>query len=318
MNTNISACDSIVGNDSIGVFILNNDDSVIFYFHGHVYHDMNNRFWQSVNDIPTLPLLRKVVESSFDEHPHLTFEDFVDKYRYLKSESKLIHITYCTSSDYWRVIRSGFGHRIKRESSAVCAYLSLFENDNSNISAVSYGNRYYAFDSYDSGLCEIKEEAESVEGLHDKIKGLQDGESFISQIYEIETYQTLMCCVLGGIASVVHTMLGMGCGMLLLDTYPFDIYFGPKWGDVIPKIIDKHSTIPLRKSDKFDFAGTDYIGIRIEDKTFEINLTKVFKTIPKEINCEVMLDANSDITFTIESITTQETIDYRFKDFRWN
>jgi len=299
-----------VDHDSISVFIKMNNDAVIFYFHGHIYKDLDGRFWQSVKEIPSISSMKGIFVSTFEEHPHLLFEDFVKEYRNLMSHSKVCIISYNTQSGYWRIIKSGIGRRLIRESSTVCAYLSLFENDDNGISIVSYGNCLYTFGSDGDGYCEIKEDAESISELQNK--GISIGRK-----YQIKTSQNLMYSVLGGIVIIVQTLLGNRKDFLLLDTYPYDIYFGPKWGNVIPKLIDRGTTIPTRCSDKYDFAGTDFVGIKIGDKTFTIDLTKIFKSIPKEVDCTAEIEENGRILFTIKNIQTGEIKEYRMENLKF-
>lgn len=301
--------DCFVDHDSIGVFIQMNNDALIFYFHGHIYKDLDSKFWQSVKEIPKVSSMKDIFESSLEELPHMEFEDFVMEYRDIMSHSRLCIITYNTQSDYWRIIKSGIGHRLIRESSAVSAYLSLFETDDIGISIVSYGNRLYTFDSDGDGYCEIKEDAKSIKELQKK--GLR-----IGRRYQIKTSQNLMYSVLGGIVINAQILLGVRKDFLLLDTYPFDIYFGPKWRTVIPKLIDKGTTIPTRCSDKYDFVGTDFVGIKIGDNTFVIDLTKIFKSIPKEIDCTAVIDANGRILFTIKNFQTGEIKEYKMENLK--
>lgn len=309
-----SAADSsFINHDSISVFIQMKDDAVIYYFHGHTYKSKDGRFLRSMGKVPPMSSLKQIFDSCFEEQPHMEFEDFIEEYRDMMANSKLVLTTYTTAAEYCKIIESGVCRRLIRESSAVSLYLSSFhtpEDDGESTHIISYGESIYTF-TYGDRVCEIGMDADSIEEL-------ENAGTNIGRKHQITTSRNLMYAVLGGLTLSAQTLMGDdSMNILLLDTFPFDIYFGPKWGKTIPKMIERGLTNPIMISDRFDFAATDYIGIKIGDRVYEFDLTKKLGTIPKEIECTVETDADNKLKFTIHNPQTHETQTFTLPDLKF-
>lgn len=76
-------------------------------------------------------------------------------------------------------------------------------------------------------------------------------------------------------------------------------------------MIDAGTTIPTRKSDSFDFVGTDFVSVKIGTRTHSINLIREFGYAPKDIECTVEVGSSlKDIKFDITDKTTGKSKSY--------
>ena len=103
----------------------------------------------------------------------------------------------------------------------------------------------------------------------------------------------------------VTILTGKERNMLLLDIIPFDICFGSQWEKAIPMMIEAGTTISIRKSDSFDFVGTDFVSGKISNRIHLIDLIEDLGYAPKEIECTV--EVGTSLEYIIFEVTDKST-----------
>ena len=78
--------------------------------------------------------------------------------------------------------------------------------------------------------------------------------------------------------------------------------------------IEAGTTIPTRKSDSFDFVGTDFVSVRIGNRIHLIDLIKALGYAPKEIECTVEVSSLGNIKFEIVDKSTGRSKSYSIKN----
>ena len=315
-----SNTDSTFPYDTISYLIIMKNQVAIYYYRGTVYKDLNGSFLKNINKIGSISDLRNQFDRHFTRYEDLSFGDFIFQYEETMSNSDSVYTSFFNIDDYFRIIsaiesseRYHHVRRIMRENSYVAAYLSsqLLEKESSKgssldvLASVNYNHSELGF-AYGDGVCEIYSDFKTLKDSYNT------GEE---KRYLIKSSENLRLALLGGILIEHFILTGKESSILLLDILPFDIQFGPQWGKSIPKMIEAGTTIPTRKSDSFDFAGTDYVAVRIGNRNHLINLIKNFGYAPKEIECTVEVgSAINDIRFEITDKSTGKSKSYSIKN----
>lgn len=315
-----SNTDSTFPHDTISYLIIMKNQVAIYYYRGTVYKDLNGSFLKNINKIGSISDLRNQFDRHFTRYENLSFGDFIFQYEETMSNSDSVYTSFFNIDDYFRIIsaiesseRYHHVRRIMRENSYVAAYLSsqLLEKESSKgssldvLASVNYNHSELGF-AYGDGVCEIYSDFKTLKDSYNT------GEE---KRYLIKSSENLRLALLGGILIEHFILTGKESSILLLDILPFDIQFGPQWGKSIPKMIEAGTTIPTRKSDSFDFVGTDYVAVRIGNRNHLINLIKDFGYAPKEIECTVEVgSAINDIRFEITDKSTGKSKSYSIKN----
>lgn len=315
-----SNTDSTFPYDTISYLIIMKNQVAIYYYRGTVYKDLNGSFLKNINKIGSISDLRNQFDCHFTRYEDLSFGDFIFQYKETMSNSDSVYTSFFNIDDYFRIIsaiesseRYHHVRRIMRENSYVAAYLSsqLLEKESSKgssldvLASVNYNHSELGF-AYGDGVCEIYSDFKTLKDSYNT------GEE---KRYLIKSSENLRLALLGGILIEHFILTGKESNILLLDILPFDIQFGPHWGKSIPKMIEAGTTIPTRKSDSFDFVGTDYVAVRIGNRNHLINLIKDFGYAPKEIECTVEVgSAINDIRFEITDKSTGKSKSYSIKN----
>lgn len=312
--------DSTFPYDTISYLIIMKNQVAIYYYRGTVYKDLNGSFLKNINKIGSISDLRNQFDRHFTRYEDLSFGDFIFQYKETMSNSDSVYTSFFNIDDYFRIIsaiesseRYHHVRRIMRENSYVAAYLSsqLLEKESSKgssldvLASINYNHSELGF-AYGDGVCEIYSDFKTLKDSYNT------GEE---KRYLIKSSENLRLALLGGILIEHFILTGKESNILLLDILPFDIQFGPQWGKSIPKMIEAGTTIPTKKSDSFDFVGTDYVGVRIGNRNHLINLIKDFGYAPKEIECTVEVgSAINDIRFEITDKSTGKSKSYSIKN----
>lgn len=297
--------------NTISYLIVMKNQAVIYYYRGTIYKDLNGDFLRNTNRLGSMSDTRSLFNRCFTRCENLPFGDFVFQYAETMSNCDSVYTSFLKQDDYLRIISaldssSKYQHvgRIRQENSYVAAYLSseLLKNEMSQDSieiaaSVNYNDSELGF-VYSEGVCEIK-----------KLK--DNYNSKIEKRYLIKSSEDLKLALLRGMLTQHCILTGKEHNLLLLDIVPFDIYFGPKWGQSIPKMIEAGTTIPTRKSDSFDFVGTDFVSVKIGNRIHLIELIKDLGYAPKEIECTVEVGSSLDnIKFEIADKSRGRSISY--------
>lgn len=306
--------------NTISYLIVMRNQAVIYYYRGTIFKDLNGGFLRKIDRLGSVSDLRTSFNRHFTEYEDLSFGEFISQYGEVISNSDSVYASFLKQDDYFRIISSlGTAEmytqhikRIRRENSYVASYLSsqllekeIQENSSLDIaSSVNYDNSEIGFE-YGSGVCEI----------YPDFKTLNDDCSCKTEKrYIIKTSENLKLALLGGILSQHLNQTGK-LDMVLLDIVPFDIKFGPKWGNTVPKMIEAGTFIPAKKLDSFDFVGTDYVSVKIGERIHQIDLIKELGYAPKEIVCMVDVECSlKGIKFTIEDKATGKTKSYSIEN----
>lgn len=206
--------------------------------------------------------------------------------------------------------------RLHRETSYIADYYSNYsslahgmsdDEGKEYLHVVSYEGEETGFSASD-GVIEI------IGSPREKL--LESPEYYIEGIrHVIQDSSMLKIELLGGFLALYLRLTSKNFGTLLLDAIPFDINFGPLWGVHIPEMIKAGTTVPTRKSCKFDFAGTDFIAIQIGDMQFRLKAENEFGYAPKEIECTVEVGTSlEDLRFIVKDIATGKELNCTFKN----
>lgn len=305
--------------NTISYLIVMKNQAVIYYYRGTIYKDLNGSFLKNMNRLGSISDTRSLFNRCFTRCENLPFGDFIFQYVETMSNCDSVYTSFLKQDDYFRIISaldssSKYQHvrRIMQENSYVATYLSseLLKNEMSQGSvdiaaSVNYNNSELGF-VYGDGVCEI----------YSDFKKLKDNYNCETEKrYLIKSTKNLKLALLRGMLTQHSILTGKERNLLLLDIVPFDIDFGPKWGQSIPKMIEAGTTIPTRKSDSFDFVGTDFVSVKIGKRNHLIDLIKDLGYAPKEIECTVEVGSSLDnIKFEIADKSTGKSKSYSIKN----
>ena len=305
--------------NTISYLIVMKNQAVIYYYRGTIYKDLNGSFLKNMNRLGSISDTRSLFNRCFTRCENLPFGDFIFQYVETMSNCDSVYTSFLKQDDYFRIISaldssSKYQHvrRIMQENSYVATYLSseLLKNEMSQGSvdiaaSVNYNNSELGF-VYGDGVCEI----------YSDFKNLKDNYNCETEKrYLIKSTENLKLALLRGMLTQHSILTGKERNLLLLDIVPFDIDFGPKWGQSIPKMIEAGTTIPTRKSDSFDFVGTDFVSVKIGKRNHLIDLIKDLGYAPKEIECTVEVGSSLDnIKFEIADKSTGKSKSYSIKN----
>ena len=305
--------------NTISYLIVMKNQAVIYYYRGTIYKDLNGSFLKNMNRLGSISYTRSLFNRCFTRCENLPFGDFIFQYVETMSNCDSVYTSFLKQDDYFRIISaldssSKYQHvrRIMQENSYVATYLSseLLKNEMSQGSvdiaaSVNYNNSELGF-VYGDGVCEI----------YSDFKKLKDNYNCETEKrYLIKSTENLKLALLRGMLTQHSILTGKERNLLLLDIVPFDIDFGPKWGKSIPKMIEAGTTIPTRKSDSFDFVGTDFVSVKIGKRNHLIDLIKDLGYAPKEIECTVEVGSSLDnIKFEIADKSTGKSKSYSIKN----
>lgn len=308
--------------DTISYLIIMKNQVAIYYYRGTVYKDLNGEFLKHFNRIGSITEIRILFERHFTRCEDLTFGDFIFQYGETMSNCDSVYTSFLKIDDYFRIISAlelsqKYHHvrRVMRENSYVAAYLSnqllgkevMHDASLDIIASVNYDNSELGF-AFDDGVCEVYTDFNAAKDSYNT------GEE---KRYLIKSNENLKLALLGGILTEYFILEGKEKNLLLLDILPFDINFGPQWGKTIPKMIEIGTHIPTRKSDSFDFVGTDYVTVQIGSHGHPINIIKDFGYAPKEIECTVEVASSiRDIRFEITDKIKNTSKSYSIGDLK--
>lgn len=308
--------------DTISYLIIMKNQVAIYYYRGTVYKNLNGDFLKHFNRISSITEIRTLFERHFTRCEDLTFRNFIFQYGETMSNCDSVYTSFLKIDDYFRIIsalESSQKHhhvrRVMRENSYVAAYLSnqLLRKDVTHdasldiIASVNYDNSELGF-AFGDGVCEVYTDFNAAKDSYNT------GEE---KRYLIKSNENLKLALLGGILTEYFILEGKEKNLLLLDILPFDINFGPQWGKTIPKMIEIGTNIPTRKSDSFDFVGTDYVTVQIGSQGHPINIIKDFGYAPKEIECTIEVASSiRDIRFEITDKIKNKSKSYSIGDLK--
>lgn len=311
--------------NTISYLIIMENQAIIYYYRGTIYKDLNGGLLSNIAKIGPLSDLRDLFNRFFAKCEDLSFGDFILQYGEIMNNCHSVYTSFLKEDDYFRIISTLGSSAVKnshvrktmRENSYVAAYLSSQLLDievlnNSSIdqaSSVNYDNTELGF-VYGDGVCQVSYDFNTAKNMYN---------SEVEKRYSIKSSENLKLTLLGGILTEHYILTGKEKNLLLLDIVPFDIAFGPQWGKAIPKMIEAGTTIPTRKSDSFDFVGTDFVSARIGNRIHPINLIKDFGYAPKDIECTVEVGSsigcsNRDIRFEISDKATGKSKSYSIEN----
>ncbi len=82
-------------------------------------------------------------------------------------------------------------------------------------------------------------------------------------------------------------------------------------GETIHRMIVAGTTIPIRKSESFEFVGTGFVSVKIGARTHLLNLINDFGYAPKDIECTIEVGTSPEnIRFDITDTTTGKSKSY--------
>lgn len=307
--------------DTISVLGIGKDGGLVYYFRGTVYADVSGKFAGNPRNARHMPEVREAFNRSFVECGEMSFDLFLEKYWEVINGCERIFGSYLSEDDYFRLMCSVAGtdkedgvriKRPRRENHWVSMYISmLLEMDSPHPSdeearcTVSYKGADVSFE-YGDGVCEI---------LDDFAGYIYEDDFWKCSRYVVTSAETVMLAMLEAMMQQHVLLQGLRMDFLLLEAYPFDISFGPKWGNIVPKIIAAYTTFPTRGVETFDFVGTDKVAIKIGvDRIHEIDVEADFGYMPKDLECTVSIDANSRIDFTLKDMSRGKERTYELDD----
>lgn len=306
--------------NTISCLIIMKNQVAIYYYRGTIYKDLDGNFLRNIDRIGSISDIRLMFNRYFTRFEDLSFGDFILQYRETMSNCDSIYASFLKTDDYFRIIstfelsqKNRHVRRIRRENSYVAVYLSsqlsetesLKDPSTDVLASVNYNDSELGF-AYGDGICEIYSDFKALK------KSYSTG---VEKRYLIKTSENLKLALLGGILMQHRIITGKEQNKLLLDIVPFDISFGPQWGKTIPKIINAGTNIPARKSESFDFIGTDFVAVQIGGRNHAINIIKDFGYAPKEIECTVEVNSSiKDIKFKIKDNSTGKSKSYSIED----
>lgn len=262
-----------------------------------------------LNDGRTMAYIRGNVYLDSIQVGNMHFEEFLLKH----GDELLLTQPYCmaysTAEDYLDIITLIYDNpkNLKLLSEADYLALALSINlkseeeydskDRSYVHRMEYLGKE-AFFSFGDGLCEMESDQATIHSP----KTYAEGRTFM-----IEDGKKMAELLLSGMTMEHNILTGKLKDTLLLSAIPFDIHFGPIWGETVPKIIDKVTTIPSRNSGEFDFAATEELGFRIAGKTWRLRIEDILGHIPKQVECTVFLGSSHDqVSFRVKDTETSQ------------
>lgn len=298
-----SAGDGSFPDSTISALVALNDGSALFYFRGQTFFNIDGRILKSPFTEEEISNLASSFDELFYPGVKMDFKDFMRHYGPHIAAGGCHMISYLTPSDYLSILKSGIHGRITVESSYVINFLKELIPDEEGMDEclhrLSYDGLSVSF-AYGDGVCEINP--------------MEDNYTQVGKHFMLTSPDELRNALLRGMLLYRRVLTGDGMDKLLIDSIPFDIRFGPQWGEMVPLIIGKGISIPTRKSDKLDFAGTDHAAVRIGDMTVRIDVDQAFGYIPKEIEFIVEVDAASVISFTMTDRPRSRSVEYRLSE----
>lgn len=301
--------------NTISMLIVMKNNVSIYYFRGRIYKDLRGAFINNHSRIPVLSVLKNEFFDNFVDYGDMSFDDFIFEYKQTIQNSDRVLATFLSLDDYFRML-SALNEleyksvRVIRENSAVADFLSSHQEGEDEGREVVYSIHY---DNNDTGFtC-----AEGVVEIRDDFDNLRkDSENYAKgKRFGFKDVTNLKVSLFGGLVKHYNRFIGLEKDSVLLETVPFDIYFGPKLESTIPKIIDAGTTIPTRKSETLCFIGTEQFCVKITDRIHFIDVVSDFGYAPKKIECTVECHASlQDIIFTIRNKDNNDLRSYKIKD----
>lgn len=305
----------------ISFLLINRTTHVsLLYYHGRVYEDTKGNFVDAFKDTMSISNMKLLFEEYFQMKGSLSFENFVTKYSDCFEQSRMF-ASFVSEKEYVEILfslarKEGIYCR-EKEYLRQCRVVQepMYIAFSSNLSCpddkyiVLHYEEIYCDFSVSDGVFEI---LRTGKGERETYKYFSN-----SNIFQEITYQEdeIIVALLGGMIKLYNCIEGnLKNDLLLLATIPFNFYAGPAWGDVTPKIIEAHTTLPTKYSENFDFVGTDICKIGLGGyRKIPIDIIRAFGFAPKEI--EVMVDINatlSDIYVSIKDKDSGKSINYNF------
>lgn len=311
--------------NTISLCLIKNDDSVVFYFRGTVYADFSGGFLRSLTKNFSYNQLRNSFEKYFKKYETMSFERFISSYHeeqnnpgqniYWMSSNSFLFASYLKEDDFFKSLSALTEEDaphftdLMRENNLVASFISRGNSDKNfeeRIHRLIYENTELGFE-YGDGVCDLYVS----QYLDEPISGESKGETFT-----VESPEQLKIMLLGGMLVRYFILKGIEREFLLIDAFPFDIDFGPKWGEMIPKMLPGHTSLPTRKVESFDLEGTDLIGVRIGDREYTFKPADDFGYLPKNIECDLeFLLRGHQILFTIKDKDSGKEVEYKLSDF---
>lgn len=310
--------------DTISICLLFEDNAVVFYFRGTVYADFSGEFLSNFYNEYSFDKLNRSFERYFKKYETISFDKFMDYFRneiefpgqfnyWWRSYPSRVFVSYLWEDDYFKVMSAFTENKIHstditRENHFIASYICREKSDvnfDEHIHKLIYENTELGFE-YEDGVCELGRPLD-----FDELKSWDKlGETFI-----VSSLKQLKIQLFGGILSKYDILTGRDKAFLLLDIFPFDIGFGPKWGDNVPQMIFAGYTVPTRKSEIFDLVGTDVMSVRIGEREYTFKPGKDFGYLPKYIECTIEIDSKKKIQFTIKDKDNGKEVKYNHEDF---
>ena len=288
--------------------------TTIFYSYGKVYVDRNNRFEQAYTPLDSLDSIRRAFTSCFTMVGEMSFAEFVQRY-----SSEMVHYelfgTYVQEDEYWKLlsVAASSGRdmvdllpphptRITPETH-ILAFLTCGRFGEDEQDYTLQGQSSYCLFSYGCRVCVIDDSGPGVAPKAEK------GEQRKKVRYNEDVYSV---AILAGLTQLSQYIANKNPdNQLLLETVPFDIAAGPKWGDLVPLMVKAQSTVPTRKNDEFDFAGTDVCALRVGQREFIFtDVIQRMGNAPKRVKVDVKISCGPDIEVTLEDADTGKAVKY--------
>lgn len=322
-------CPDPFPSNTISLLAVLENQGLIYYYRGTVYTDWQGNFLKQFIAGEPIANLRASFDRNFIECERMSVNEFIKRYEAILKSCDYIYGTYLREDDYFRIMLLAEGgnpdshiriKRLTKENHFVANYISCLRETESSeneifsyISTLIYDNSEVVSE-YGDGICQIISDSEA--GFCDMLEynPYFDGYARIER-HVFKTSSHIKLYLLGGIILQHRVLVGAEKNSLFLDVVPYEIHFGPQWGDTIPKMMDSYTTIPARTIETFDFIGTDIVAIGIGDKRqHKVDVASEFGYAPKEIECGVEIDANASISFTIKDMATGKEKIYNLKD----
>lgn len=293
------------------------NDVTVYYLRGRLYLDLMGRYINRHASTPVVSKLKMDLSECFVYQGELTFGDFIEKYGQSIKDSVLSVATFLSQDDYFRLISAMKKLeckqvRILMESSAVADFLAshLEDVDVDDEREIVYSLHYDGTDTgflFGDGVAEIMIDHEDLRKCESRFV---QGKRFV-----IRDVDNLAAALLGGMTRFHYRKTGRDKDTLLLEAVPFDIGFGTKWNSPVPVLIESGTTISARKSETFDFVGTDHVGVSVYGRIHLIDVAAAFGYAPRQIVCTVECGASlQDITFTIQDKENKKEVEYTMDD----
>ncbi len=308
--------------NTISFLIVRAASNLIYYYRGTVYSDLEGGFMDIAANLNSLKEVGDAFKNHFTKVEELSLNSFINKYQDCILYSDKCIASYLDEEDYYRLLSylsdsSIKVNRLTCENRYVTRYLAnqlareehLKRCDNEGLYSLRYDNTEIKFE-YCDNWCRI------LEGWN--LDTLQPIENSRVRKYVIKTSENLRNSLLWGFISTYKVLTYRRKEeLLIIDSFPFELNFGPKWGNFLPQFISPGTSIPAMHSEKFDFIGTDYLSVKVGRLKYDIDVSKYFGYVPKYIKCEaVIYTCHSKIAFKVKDTETGKEVSYDLKDLR--